>query len=221
MIVFVTGPRGAGKTTFCELLFRYLTLEAPVSRGGTASLALFSRRQPDDKGYDLEILQSHPPENPAAALDADPIRRPLARRSDEASEWTGDTLGPWVFSEEAFGLAEERFIVALDALERGGLFLLDEVGPLELKLGGGYSRILPRIALLPRVVVVVRPGLIGSLVARLNSDGGSAGSSDSGPDRVLQASTAGAPVLITVEPGTLDNPSELQRLLRRAGEALG
>jgi hypothetical protein len=202
VIVFVTGPRGAGKTTFCELLFRYLTVEAPVSGGGKASLALLSRRQPDDKGYDLEIFQSRPPGNAAAGLETDRIRRPLARRSDVARDWTGDTLGPWVFSDEAFGLAEERVTATLESLERGGLLLIDEVGPLELKLGGGYSRILPRIAVLPRVVVVVRPGLIASLGARLNS-------------------YAGAPVLIEVEPGTLDNATELRRLLRRAEEALG
>ncbi len=215
MIVFVTGPRGAGKTTFCEFLFRYLTVDG--------NIALISRRQPDDKGYDLEILQSPPPKNrsagnPVRSPGGRPVPRvrlPLARRVDAAPEWTGDTLGPWVFSGDAFALAEKRFEQALDGLGKGGVLLLDEVGPLELTLGRGYSKILPRVVELPRVVLVVRPGLVGTLAVRLGAHADNSESTSPTP-----APAFPDPVVIEMLPGLLGDARELQRLLRRAGEAL-
>jgi hypothetical protein len=215
MIVFVTGPRGAGKTTFCESLFRYLTVDG--------SIAFLSRRQPDDKGYDLEILQSPPPENPSAEGPlrspggklVSRFRIPLARRVDAAPDWTGDTLGPWVFSGDAFALAEKRFEEALDGLGKGGVLLLDEVGPLELTLGSGYSKILPRVVELPRVVMVIRPGLVGTLAARLDSHAKNSERTSPTPDPAFPD-----PVVIEILPGLLGDPRELERLLRRAGEAL-
>lgn len=189
MLVFVTGPRGAGKTTFCERLFRSLTVEVPLPGTGIDSLAILSHRQADDNGYDLEVLRSSP---------APRLRAPLARRSEMFPDWTGAVIGPWVFSRTAFGLAENSFEEAFEGLKKGGLLVLDEVGPLELKHGRGFSRILPWIPELPRAVVVIRPGLLGALASRLGSSG-----------------------VIEVEPGMVDDGPGLQGLLRRAGEALG
>ncbi|MFW5842828.1 MAG: hypothetical protein ACOCW6_02785 [Spirochaetota bacterium] len=197
MLVFVTGPRGAGKTTFAGLLLRSLTADAPVCRSFERSLAFLSRRLPDDTGYDLEILQTPPPHDSAAGGLIVSRGLPLARRRDAAPDWTGDALGPWVFSGAAFRLAETRFEEAFVNLTKEGLFILDEVGPLELKLGRGYSQILSRLPGLHRGVVVVRPGLLSALAGRV-----------------------GATTVIEVEPGAVDDGPELQRLLRRAGEAL-
>lgn len=209
MIVFVTGPRGAGKTTFCDVLFRFLTVEAPATGPLRKGLALLSRRLPDDTGYDLETLQPQLSANPSVGApsenpDGSPVsgldrtRLPLARRGNLAPDWKGDVLGPWVFSADAFRHAEKRFDEFFAGLAKGGPFVLDEIGPLELKLGRGYAKILPRLPELPRVVVVVRPGLLGALLGRMGSS-----------------------AVIEVEPGIVDDGPGLKRLLRRAGEALG
>lgn len=208
MTLLVTGPRGAGKTTFCDLLFHELTVEAPIGPEGTRSLALFSHRASGEAGYDLEIRENSGRAAPLTGLESQVV--PLARQSLVAPEWTGGILGPWVFSQAAFDGARTSFDRNFDALERGGLFLLDEVGPLELSLGRGYAPLLPRAAALPRFVVVVRPGLVDSLRGEIVRHARAP----------LTAGPQGPVTLVEVKPGSLQDQTECRRLLRRAAEAL-
>lgn len=211
----MTGPRGAGKTTFCELLFSRLTLNAPIApeRVGPPiprSLGLFSHRASGIEGYDLEIRTN----GATSSGGVEPRSRllPLARSSIQGPgpEWSGGNLGPWVFSQDAFERAQKSFEAAFDGLEQGGLFVLDEVGPLELTLRRGYLPLLPRVAALPRFVVVIRPGLIDSLREELARLSGS----------VQTPGTGRQVMLFEIEPGILEDQNERRRLLREAEEAL-
>ncbi len=211
----MTGPRGAGKTTFCELLFSRLTLNEPIApeRVGPPvprSLGLFSHRASGIEGYDLEIRTNGATSSGGVAPGSRLL--PLARRSIKApaSEWSGGNLGPWVFSQNAFERAQKSFEAAFDGLEQGGLFVLDEVGPLELTLRRGYAPLLPRVAALPRFVVVIRPGLIDSLREELARLSGS----------VQTPGTGRQVMLFEIEPGILEDQNERRRLLREAEEAL-
>lgn len=204
----MTGPRGAGKTTFCELLYYHLTVELPVVPNGAWSLALFSRRAQGTEGYDLEIRSDTG--TPRGAADAGSQIIPLARQSKAAPQWAGGILGPWVFSQDAFDRATSSFERAFNGLTRGGLFVLDEVGPLELKLGRGFTPILDQALALPRLVTVVRPALVDSL----RKEPASLGDPANGTER------SGGGALLEIEPGILDDKHERRRLLRIAEEAL-
>lgn len=156
--VLLTGDRGAGKSTICERLAGEARARG-VAVGGVVCPAVFG---PDGVKTGCRV-------------------RDLAT----GEEWElGSTLrdlgGPrwkgWSFSEEGFEAANRAVRAALEG--GAGLVILDEIGPVELRLGAGLepalrdleeripggSRCGPETG--PLVVLVVRPELLAEVSAR-------------------------------------------------------
>jgi nucleoside-triphosphatase THEP1 len=118
-ILLLTGDRGAGKSTLCELLAGEAERRG-VPIGGIACPAVFG---PDGTKIGCRV-------------------RDLASGEErELGSTVRDLGGPrwkgWSFSREGFEAANRAVLAALD---RGaGLVILDEVGPVELSLGAGLE----------------------------------------------------------------------------------
>lgn len=167
-ILLLTGERGAGKSTLCELLAGEARRRG-IPAGGVACPAVFG---PDGTKIGCRV-------------------RDLASGEErELGSTVRDLGGPrwkgWSFSETGFEAANRAVLAALD---RGaGLVILDEVGPLELRRGAGLEPSLRALdAMLagsgwpgragsggprsgdaagPLVLLVVRPELAEELVRR-------------------------------------------------------
>ncbi len=134
-IVILTGERGTGKTTVCE---RAISLAQ--SQGRTCSGIITLRRSHD-------------------ILDARDVRSGRVRRLTFESE--GDVtlrLGPYRFDPETFAWGNEVLANALPC----DLLVVDELGPLELERGVGWTAALGLLqqSSFALAVVVVRPGLV-------------------------------------------------------------
>lgn len=118
-IVLLTGDRGAGKSTLCELLAGEARRRG-ITTGGAACPAVFG---PDGTKIGCRV-------------------RDLASGEDrELGSTVRDLGGPrwkgWSFSEKGFEAANRAVLAALN---RGaGLVVLDEIGPVELRLGAGLE----------------------------------------------------------------------------------
>lgn len=130
---------------------------------------------------------------------------PLVRSKMAAPPWDGPLLGPWVFSPDAFGAAEALFYRELPRLKHGDLFLLDEIGPLELRLNQGFAPLLDQLPLLPRTVIVVRPGLL-EVVKRVLTQGPKEGTDE--------------PAVVSIEAGAFRDEGSYRAMLEESANSL-
>jgi nucleoside-triphosphatase THEP1 len=147
MLVLLTGPIGAGKTTLCRQAAAAARARGVVVGGVLAPPML-------DGGAKVGI----------AALDvASRETRVLARVDQDLG---GPQVGRYSFSVDALGWA---VCCCRRALSEAAIIFVDEIGPLELVRGGGLAPLLPLLAQPRRAstVVVVRDGLLEELRSRL------------------------------------------------------
>ena len=118
-ILLLTGDRGAGKSTLCERLAEEAQ-RLGIPAGGVACPAVFG---PDGAKIGCRVRNLATGEERELGSTARDLGGP---------RWKG-----WSFSREGFKAANRA---VLAALERGaGLVILDEVGPVELRLGAGLE----------------------------------------------------------------------------------
>ena len=145
MIIILSGPVHAGKTTFVEK-----SLQRWASRGlafgGFLSIAVLNT--PGEIEYDL--------------LDLKEGRRlPFLRRSGDAG-W--ERIGPFYFIPSTFEVARSLILRASPS----ELLIIDEVGPLELA-GRGLWPVLKDVLANPalRTLLVVREEILEEFVGKL------------------------------------------------------
>jgi nucleoside-triphosphatase THEP1 len=145
MVIVLTGPVHAGKTTFLERACRRWS-ERGLSCAGFLSPAVTDAD--GGSGYDLLELPGG-------------VRRPYLRRRKEPG---AERTGPFVFVAGAL----ERARSILRDSGPAGLLIVDEVGPLELR-GGGLWAALSEAARRPErtALLVVRDAIVGELFAAL------------------------------------------------------
>jgi nucleoside-triphosphatase THEP1 len=152
LIYVVTGERGAGKSTVCAQVAR----EA-AGRGMIVAGVLTERCSPE----------------PGAARRVVDLRsgqvRPFGVQSARGpSSGQSDPLTPsWEFDPEGFAWANEVFARATPCY----LLIVDEVGPLELVGGRGWTAALAALNSheFGAAVVVCRPGLLAQLETSLGA----------------------------------------------------
>ncbi len=127
-IFLISGPRGSGKTSFCNALVKTAKERGILCRGCIE----ISQRDENGIPYRISLCDVSNGETFLAAS------RPIGKR-DVAFE----------FSSDAFSYIRESYIQAikLDAIsqhahygldKKGEICLIDEIGPLELENSGGH-----------------------------------------------------------------------------------
>ena len=147
-IMLLTGPRGSGKTSAC----RALVADVRVRGGSVAGLVCPACFREDVKvGIDVVELAGGSRRRLATRAGDD-----LSGRPEGARELT---LGEWSFDPEALAWADEMLAAAPPACD---LLVVDELGPLELLHGEGFTAALDLIdaGSSGLIVVVVRPDLL-------------------------------------------------------------
>jgi nucleoside-triphosphatase THEP1 len=145
MVIVLTGPVHAGKTTFLERACRRWS-ERGLACAGFLSPAVTDAN--GGSGYDLLELRSG-------------LRRPYLRRREDPG---AERIGPFAFMTGAL----ERARSILRDPGPAGLLVVDEVGPLELR-GGGLWAALSEAVRRPEstALLVVRDTIVGELSAAL------------------------------------------------------
>ncbi len=149
MITIITGSRGVGKTTLL------LNLIEKLKNMGTHPSGIITPAVHDGDGKKVGFY----------ALDVTAGERWELGRSDKDLE--GLSYGPFSFSERGFNRAIEILTKALT--EGSEDVFLDEIGPLELEKGYGFSSILSLISgfnINRNLYLVIRPELIDEFVSR-------------------------------------------------------
>jgi nucleoside-triphosphatase THEP1 len=144
-VIVIVGPSGAGKSTLCGRLIH------EAARRGIGVGGVVARTRLCDGLVDgLDVVNVATGE-----------RRPLAEFDRPTG---GPVTGRWHFHEAAFadGLNWCRQVPP------GALFVVDEIGPLELVQQRGWAPLVPVLAAhAGPVVVVVRPAFAEALIALL------------------------------------------------------
>jgi nucleoside-triphosphatase THEP1 len=138
-IVLLTGERQIGKSTLCRKLVGRLF------DGGYQVSGLLTRRT---GSHDLEVTEIHTAQTYPLTLPFDPrVERPL---------------GHFLFSPEAVELSNK----ALDTSFPTQVFVLDELGPLELRHHQGWVKVIYMLAeqVYNAAIIVVRPELLGEAI---------------------------------------------------------
>ena len=194
--ILLTGRRGVGKTTICQAVAE-LACRRGYRPGGVITPALYACSEPFDftqdrqsrracsADWELGIGNWELTKVGFEAVDVGSGERwPLARTdpstgsgrgpsttfrqgSGHRQDLDGPRVGPYSFDPAALARA-------LRVLERAisagcDLFMIDEIGPLELEQGKGFA---PILDLLPvggptHTLIVVRPALLDPLLLRL------------------------------------------------------
>ena len=144
----LTGPIGVGKTTVCQRVAG-LARERGLSVGGTVTPAIY-----DQSGEKIGI----------ALIDLETAERRVLAHLDRGQP--GLKVGKYGFDVQV--LAWGCDILDRAAVAGCDLFLVDEVGPLELVEGQGFTRALTVLetGILPRTLTVVRPALLDQVRQR-------------------------------------------------------
>lgn len=139
-LTFLSGPPGAGKSTWCLGLAEEARARGLVVGGLISPAVLVDGRK---TGIDLVNLVSGE-------------GRRLAVRRSEAAE--GFRTAQWVLDPGVLAWGNQQ----LQALAPCDILILDELGPLELEQGRGLAAGLELIQKrqMPLIVAVVRPGLL-------------------------------------------------------------
>jgi nucleoside-triphosphatase THEP1 len=138
-LTFLTGPSGAGKTTFCrDLVAHFYEIDAQV--GGFICPAVFD----DGKKTAIDMLDI-----------ASGERRRLGNRSQNRE---GATVGCWQLDRSTLAWGNQ----ILRELKDEALIVIDELGPLELEDGYGFQEALRLLdeKRYRAALVVVRPALL-------------------------------------------------------------
>jgi nucleoside-triphosphatase THEP1 len=166
--VLLTGRRGVGKTTVCQAVAE-LARRRGYRPGGVITPALYAcpepRRRACPADWELGIGNWELTKVGFEALDVGSGQRwPLARTDQELG---GPQVGPYSLDPTALARALE--VLKRAATAGYDLFMVDEIGPLELEQGEGFA---PILDLLPvkgptNTLIVVRPALLDPLRLRL------------------------------------------------------
>jgi nucleoside-triphosphatase THEP1 len=138
-IVLLTGERQIGKSTLCRKLVDRLYDDGYQVSG------LLTRRT---GSHDLEVTEIHTAKTYPLTLPFVPqVERPL---------------GHFLFSPEAVARSNK----ALDTSFPTRVFILDELGPLELKHHKGWVKVINMLAeqVYNTAIIVVRPELLGEAI---------------------------------------------------------
>lgn len=157
VLLIVTGPKNSGKTSFCRELARLV-------KGAGADVA----------GV-LTEKRSGQVSAGAAAPRLLVVTNLRSGKTAALGEWRGER---WVLSDEGieFGLGALRGALPCD------LLVIDELGPLELKRGQGWSPAIPLLAQARYrlAVVTVRRELAGLLSSRVRAVEAASGAAGEG-----------------------------------------
>jgi nucleoside-triphosphatase THEP1 len=137
--VLLTGARGAGKTTLCLSL-----VGAAGGIGGVACPAILDERG-EKVGFSCRCLETG--------------REWELGRSDRILG--SARVGKYTLSDE--GIRRALSCLNRAITERRTPTVIDEIGPLELEMSGGFAPILPALRGAANLLVVVRQALIGRL----------------------------------------------------------
>lgn len=139
-LCLLTGPRGAGKTTFCQ------EVVALARAGGYTCGGLLTLRGEGSVRIVVDVGTGY--------------ARPLTLPEGE-----GIRLGPYVFDPEALAWGAAVLLSSVPC----DLFVVDELGPLEIERGIGWAIGLEVLRRRPfRLgLAVVRPELVGRVVREL------------------------------------------------------
>jgi len=141
--VIITGNRGIGKSTVCRRVAEIARMRG-YSCAGIISHALFNERG-EKVGFTAEDISTG--------------KRWVLGHT--ARNLRGPRYGLYRFSRSGFRKAHRW---SSTALKKGcDLFILDEIGPLEMEMGGGFRSVLFTLSksTVPRILLVVRPALLG------------------------------------------------------------
>jgi nucleoside-triphosphatase len=145
MVIVLTGPVHAGKTTFLERACRRWA-ERGLACAGFLSPVVTDAN--GESGYDLLELPGG-------------LRRPYLRRQGKPG---AERIGPFAFVAGAL----ERARSILRDSGRAGILVVDEIGPLELSGGGLWSALREAVRQPERTsLLVVRDAIVGELSAAL------------------------------------------------------
>jgi nucleoside-triphosphatase THEP1 len=147
--ILLTGRRGEGKTTVCQAVAE-LAHRRGYQSGGVITPAFYD---------------SHGAKVGFEAVDVGSGERwPLARTDKELG---GPRVGPHSFEPAAL----DRALKVLRRAVSAGcdLFMVDEIGPLELEQDEGFAPILDLLPVegLTHTLIVVRPALVDQLLLHL------------------------------------------------------
>ncbi|MGC9359878.1 MAG: nucleoside-triphosphatase [Anaerolineae bacterium] len=168
IVLAITGPKRSGKTTLCARLVQRCT-DLGLCVGGV--LAPDRIKEGAKAGIDVVWLR-------------DGQRHALARivPRDKAT-----TVGEYAFDQQV--LDDTLAVLLRDLSASLDLVVIDEIGRLELKQGGGYAAALDAIASspVPVVAVTVRPELVEILSERIAPSPVHAFDITDDPERALTA----------------------------------
>ena len=146
MLILLSGPIGAGKTTLCER-----AAEAARERGVRVAGVLAPAIVEGGTKMGIE------------AVDLASGERRLLARTDR--DLGGMAVGQYSFDDDTFAW---MLSLDLEALAGDALVFVDEIGRLELNRGAGLAPLIPRLVQPRRAdtVVVVRSDLLDRMAAR-------------------------------------------------------
>ena len=146
-LLFLTGPFGSGKTTWCMDLIALAKVRS-VRFGGLVSPPVFKEKT--KVGIDLVEVNSAE-------------RHRLAQHQDFLAEGNGGfgtslSTSKWLFDPTVLAWGNQ----ILEQIRECDLFILDEIGPLELVHGRGFQAGLRQIEAghYRLAVIVIRPSLL-------------------------------------------------------------
>lgn len=155
-LILLAGPMRSGKTTFCKALFPL------IARESHSAFAIVEENQRDAEGIPVSLSLRNLGTGETFYLGS---------RGQEPREF-GKPYPPFTFSAEAFSWAESNLMKAVGECDCP--VLIDEIGPLEVRGGGGFFRMVEwaiENGTCP-LLVTIRPDLVEAFIDRLSSSSG-------------------------------------------------
>ncbi len=159
-LVLVTGSMRAGKTSLCKALFRILRQKTARPFG------IIEENRRDDRGIPLviDLLDLATGESIAFAS-----RKAVPEGLSQERASPGNGYPPFAFRAEAFAWAMDRLKAAIEG--GCGPVILDEIGALEIRQGGGFLKV--AVWAMDHgespLVLTLRPEFEESLLVRLSA----------------------------------------------------
>lgn len=144
-LTLLTGPKGSGKTSFCQDVIA-LAHKQGITIAGFVCPAIFENGV--KTGFFIIDIATN-------------TRVPFGTHSLKEEE---GTVGHWIINQQTLEWADQN----IQDLPDFDLMIIDEIGPLELEQGAGFQKALRRIdaANYKTALVVVRPSLIPAAITR-------------------------------------------------------